>query len=130
MLKVDFEMLCFFLAIGFFLIAWFVGVIMLIYSKMVYRQLIKVEPEFFTERSLMYYLTLNRNSQFVFYIVFNKHKKIKNEMIRGKCKFLKKITNFFLVSFFLCFIIFYVGVISKENLLFGIKAFEVFQKLG
>lgn len=55
------------------------------YSTFLYHKIKKIEPEFFSEKNFFWYLTALSSSQFIFYIIFNKYKKIKNNAIRRKC---------------------------------------------
>ena len=98
MLK-DLYIISFFL----FFFVFFSLVFILPYSARLCRKLKKIEPEFFTEKNFCYYMTERNATQFIFYVLFNKCKKIKNEGIKRKCNALR---NFSYVVFpCACFVI-------------------------
>lgn len=61
-------------------------------SAFIYRRLLKTEPELFNEKNICYYLTQINSTQFIFYILFNCHKKIKNKKLSNTCYYLRNIT--------------------------------------
>lgn len=75
----------FIVALILFIFVFFSLFYILTYSKYLYCEVKKTEPEFFLKRNLSWYLTTINSSQFIFYIIFNQYKKIKNNTIRRKC---------------------------------------------
>lgn len=61
----------------------------LIYSAMLYRKIIKIEPEFFVQKNIFYYISKINHTQFIFYVLFNYHKKIRDVTISKQCYYLR-----------------------------------------
>lgn len=128
MLKADFEKLIFFFTAGFFYLTWILAAFLIIYSVILYRQLIKAEPELFPEEKLTECFTSRRFARFKMYTMFDGYKKIRDKALRRKCEILIKINYFFYFVFFMFLFFIAVRYFSKENLLIGIKAFGFIQK--
>lgn len=91
------------------------SIFLLQYSAWLYRKIKQTEPEFFEEKPypMYYYLVKTNHTQFIFYLVFNQYKKIKNQNIRRKCN---KARNFaYLV--YACFFILIIGNLLGNLLL-------------
>lgn len=79
------------------------------YSSYLYKKLIEIEPDFFQKRNTFYLLTKINSTQFVFYIIGNCYKNIKNIGIRKKCYFLRNILYILVPLFFISVIIGIIG---------------------
>ena len=76
--------------------------IVLPYSSFLYRKLNEIEPEFFKEKNFCYYITKLNSTQFIFYILFNQDKKIKDPVIRKRCRLIKIFLYFFFLLLHRC----------------------------
>jgi len=59
------------------------------YSSFLYKKLQKTEPEFFSERNFWYYWTRLNSTQFIFYILLNYYKKIKDPNVKKRCHLIR-----------------------------------------
>lgn len=81
-----------------FFFVWFSLAFILFYSAFLYRKVKKNQPEFFGEKNLPYYLTTLNSTQFIYYIVLNYHKKIRDPVIRRKCQLLRNFSYIVIVA--------------------------------
>ena len=96
----------YFLAVLLFIFSWLSSAFILPYSAYLCRKVREKQPEFFDEKNLCQYMTNRNRTQFIFYIVFNYHKKIKDPIIKRKCQLLRNFTYIVIFSIiFACLVI-------------------------
>jgi len=93
-----------------FFICFFSIIIILPYSAFLYKKIQKIEPEFFFEKNICYYMAKLNPTQFIFYIFFNHCKKIKDPTLRKKCGFLR---NYLCIIIFLFITMVVMGIFAN-----------------
>lgn len=90
--KILYDPMIVLLVIFFFL--FFSLVFILFYSRCVCLKLKMVQPDFFQEKNYCYYMTEKDPTQFIYYILYNYHKKIIDPIVRKKCNRLRNFAYF------------------------------------
>lgn len=114
MLNRTFENL-FALSFVLFFFAFVSSLFILGYSAHLYKKVKKEEPDFFVQKNVFSYMIKIRASQFIFYILFNYYKKIRNEDLKKKCYLLRNFTYVVLGCLFFVAIIFISAGVGNLN---------------
>ncbi len=86
-----------------------------VYSAMLYLELQKVEPEFFDAKKQLCYMDKIRSTQFAFNILFKYCREIKNERIRKRSIFLRKLSCIAIPCFIFVIVVIVCGLMVLPN---------------
>lgn len=90
-----------------FFIVFFSLAFILPYSAFLYKKIKKIQPDLFAKKNLFYYMTTFNSTQFIYYIMFNCHRKIEDPTIKRQCYLLR---NYMYIVIFLMIFIVVVGM--------------------